>query len=121
MGDKPNWKGKKTKIITWISKDEDSLKKFETAFLPKVGKKISFRKCMDKMKNTLNSTLKRRKKIKLGNKKNRKILAAEWVDEELISNIKLRSQYSREWRYARKNKSPPDIIEQCKNRYQKQQ
>ena len=49
------------------------------------------------------------------------ILAAEWVDEELIKNIKLRTYYSREWRIARKNKSPPEIIEQCKNRYLKQQ
>merc|ERR1711874_685340 len=96
-------------------------KKFESAFLPKIGKKISFRKCMDKMKNTLNSTLKRRKKIKLGNKNNSNILAVEWVDEELIRNIKLRSHFSREWRYARKNKSPPEVIEQCKNRYLKQQ
>ena len=76
---------------------------------------------MDKMKNTLNSTLKRRKKIKLGNKNNSKILAAVWVDEELIRNIKLRSHFSRKWRYARKNKSPPEVIEQCKNRYLKQQ
>ena len=76
---------------------------------------------MDKLKNTLNSTLRKRKKIKLGNKNNNKILAAEWVDEELIRNIKLRTHYSREWRIARKNKSPPEVIEQCKSRYLKQQ
>ena len=42
---------------------------------------------MEKMKNTLNSTMRKRKKIKLGNKKKNMILAAEWVDEELIKNI----------------------------------
>merc|ERR1711874_907306 len=106
--EKPTWKEKKSKII-------------ESVFLPKIGKKFSFKKCMDKLKNILNSAMKRRKKIKLGNKNSMKILAADWVDDELIGNIKLRSQYSSEWRYARKNKSPPDIIEQCKNRYLKQQ
>merc|ERR1711874_371696 len=63
----------------------------------------------------------KRKKIKIGDKKKNKILAAEWVDEEPIRNIKLRTYYSREWRIARKNKSPPEIIEQCINRYLKQQ
>merc|ERR1711874_662893 len=81
----------------------------------------SFRKCMDKMKTTLYSIMKRKKRIKLRNNKNVKVLAAEWVDDELIGNIKLRSQYSRDWRYARKKKEPPEIIEQCKSRYLKQQ
>ena len=115
-----DWNKKKSKIITWISREEDRMKVFESAFIPKIGKKISFKKCMDKLKNNLNSTMRRRKKIKLGNKNSVKLLAAEWVDDELIGNIKLRSQYSREWRYARKNKSPPNIIEQCKNKYLKQ-
>ena len=73
------------------------------------------------MKKTLNSTMRRKKKIKLGDKKKNKMLAAEWVDEELIRNIRLRTYYSREWRIARKNKSPPEIIEKCKERYLKQQ
>merc|ERR1711874_531489 len=118
--EKPTWKEKKSKIITWISREEDRMKVFESVFLPKIGKKISFRKCMENMKNTLNSTM-RRKKIKLRNNKNVKLLAAEWVDDELIGNIKLRSQYSRDWRYARKNKRPPEIIELYKSKYLKQQ
>jgi len=76
---------------------------------------------MEKMKKTLNSTMRKRKKLKLGDRKKNMILAAEWVDDELIKNIKLRTHYSREWRIARKNKSSPEIIEQCKNRYLKQQ
>jgi len=114
-------KGTNSKIIKWIGKDEKSLKKFESAFLPQVGKKTSFKKCMDKMKTTLNSTMRKRKKIKVGGKGKNIMLAAEWVDDELIKNIKLRTYYSREWKIARKNKSSPEIIEQCKRRYMKQQ
>jgi len=71
---------------------------------------------MDKMKTTLNSTMRKRKKIKVGGKGKNIILAAEWVDDELIKNIKLRTYYSREWKIARKNNSPPEIIKQCKRR-----
>merc|ERR1711874_660476 len=115
MGEKKN-----SKIIKWIGKDEKSLKKFESVFLPQVGTWASFKKCMDKMKTTLNSTMRKRKKIKVGGKGKNIMLAAEWVDDELIKNIKLRT-YSREWKIAMKNKSPPEIIEQCKRRYMKQQ
>ena len=119
--DKPDWKGKKSKIITWISREEDRMEIFESSFQTKIGKKIYFKKCMNKMKNTLNSTMRRSKRIKLRSNKNVKLLAAEWVDDELIGNIKLRSQYSKDWRHARKKKEPPEIIEQYKNRYLKQQ
>ena len=34
-----NWKKTNTKVIKWIGKDEKSLKKFETAFIPLIGKK----------------------------------------------------------------------------------
>merc|ERR1711874_180348 len=74
----------------------------------------------DKMKTTLNTTMRKRKKIKVGGKGKNIMLAAEWVDDELIKNIKLRTYYSREWKIARKNKSPPEVIEQCKRRYLKQ-
>ena len=73
------------------------------------------------MKYTLNHTMRKRKKIKTGRKGKNMLLAAAWVDEELRSNIKLRSCYSREWNKARKNNSPPEIIEQCRKRYLKQQ
>merc|ERR1711874_790253 len=86
--DKPDWKSKKSKIITWISRKEDRMEIFESIFLTKIGKKISFRKCMDKMKTTLNSTMRRSKRIKLRNNKNMKLLAAERVDDELIAQYK---------------------------------
>ena len=116
-----SWKKANSKVIKWVARDEKSLKKFEAAFIPQIGKKTSFKKCMSKLKTTLNTTLRKRKKIKVGGKGKNKLLAAEWVDEELIRNIKLRTYYSREWKKARKNKSPPEVIEQCKRKYMKQQ
>ena len=65
--------------------------------------------------------MKRKKRIKLRSKNNVKLLAAEWVDSELIENIKIRSKLSREWRHARKRKEPFKIIEQYKRRYLHQQ
>ena len=76
---------------------------------------------MGKLKTTLNSTLRKRKIIKVGGKGNKIILAAKWVDEELISNIKLRTSYSRQWRLARNNNSSAEVIEECKKRYLEQQ
>jgi len=84
-----NWKKTNSKVIKWIGKDEKSLKKFETAFIPLIGKKTSFKKCMGKINTTLNSTMRKRKRIKVGGKGKNVILAAEWVYEELIRNIKL--------------------------------
>ena len=43
--------------------------------------------------------------------------AAPWVDNELLESIGLRSQYSREWRYARKRKELKEVIEMYKRRY----
>ena len=65
--------------------------------------------------------MRKKKRIKVGGRGKKTILAAEWVDEELISNIKLRTSYSRQWRLARKNNSSEEIIEECKKRYLEQQ
>ena len=43
--------------------------------------------------------------------------AAPWVDTELLENTKLRSQFSREWRYARKRKEPEEVIKMYKQKY----
>ena len=64
--------------------------------------------------------MKKRKKIRPGGKKEIKLLAAEWVDRELIENVKLRSKLNREWRYARKRKEPKEILKQYEQRYLKQ-
>merc|ERR1712179_173670 len=66
------------KTIEWVGKDSKSLIKFEEAFEKQIGKKTCFRKCIDKMKYTLNHTM-RKKKIKTSNSNNRLILAAVWM------------------------------------------
>merc|ERR1711874_18101 len=71
----------------------------------------------NKLKTSLNSTIKRKKRIKPGVKKKIRLLAAEWVDNELLKNIKLRSKLSREWRHARKRGEPTIIIDQYEKRY----
>ena len=118
---KIDWKRTRTKEIQWIKKDEESLKEFEEAFIPKIGKSTTFKGCMEKIKSTLNSTLKKKKRIKVGKRWKQTILAVEWVDSELLDNISLRNKLSREWRVARKNGEPDEVIETCKKRYEEQQ
>ena len=64
-GDSTNWKKANTKEIQWIKKDGEALSNFEEAFLPKIGKCTTFKSCMNKIKSTLNTTM-RKKRIKLG-------------------------------------------------------
>ena len=120
-GDRTIWKKAKTKEIQWIKKDDETLNNFEKAFLPKIGKCTTFKKCMNKIKTTLNTTMRKKKRIKLGRKGTETVLAAEWMDQEIIDNINLRSKYSRQWRYARKNKLQEEVIDSCKRRYIEQQ
>ena len=56
-----DWKKKTKKNITWISRDEDRLILCASSFKSKIGKKISFKKCIDKLKTSVDSTMKRRK------------------------------------------------------------
>ena len=48
------------------------------------------------------------------------MLAAEWVDQELIDSIKTRCRLSRDWRRARKNGESEEIQKACKERYLQQ-
>merc|ERR1711874_665725 len=64
---------------------------------------------------------KKKKKIKVGKRGQRTMLAAEWVDSELIENINIRSRLSRNWRIARKNNESEEIPKACKEKYEKQQ
>ena len=43
-----------------------------------------------------------------------RIAAVEWVDEELIDNIKIRGKISRRWRIARKKQEPQELLNKCK-------
>ena len=118
-----NTKWKKTnpkKTIEWVGKDEKSLKKFEAAFEAQIGKKTSFKRCIDKIKYTVNHTMRKKKKIKTGKINNKLILAAVWMDEELRNSIKLRSFYSKQWNIAKKDKNLPGRTAEYKMKYLKQ-
>ena len=67
------------------------------------------------MRLTVNLTLKKRKKIKLDRKGRKTIRAAEWVDQELIDNIRLRNRINKKWRFARKNK----LLKEVQGEYKK--
>ena len=45
---------------------------------------------MRKIKTSQNRILRKKKRIRVGRKGNKKVIAAEWVDIELIENINLR-------------------------------
>ena len=108
------WKNNSSKkTIEWVGKDSKSLIKFEEAFEKQIGKKTGFRRCIDKMKYTLNHTMRKRKKIRTSKSNNKVLLAAVWMDEELRDNIKLRSSYSKQWNIAKKNNDQPEKIEEC--------
>merc|ERR1711913_142668 len=96
-------------------------KKFETAFLPKIGKSTNFGGFMKKVKTTQDVVLKKKKRIKVGKRGKQKVIAAEWVDMELIDNINLRSKLSRRWRSARKQNQPEEVLKAYKEEYEKQQ
>jgi len=95
------------------------LKKFEAAFLPKIGKSTSFGGFMKKVKTT-QDVLKKGKRIKVGKNGKQKVIAAEWVDMEVIDNINLKSKLNRRWRLARKQNKPKEILKAYREEYEKQ-
>merc|ERR1711874_848532 len=114
MGKKPEFKE-----IKWIKKDVDSLKEFEKD-LPKLSQKTSFDGLMRKVKTSQNKVLKK-KRIRIGRRENNKVTAAEWVDIELIENIKLRSKLSKRWRISMKQEKPKEVLELYEKEYKEQQ
>ena len=91
----------KYKNISWIKKDEESYEQFREAFRKLIGKKCSFNRYMEKLKRTLNTTLLKRKRIRIDKKVKNIILAAKWVDKELIDNLKIRSRLNRNRKFAK--------------------
>ena len=92
-----------------MKRDEESLEKCREALKGHIGKNTSFNKFMRKLKPTVNITLKKKKRIKVGKKGNKTIRAAEWIDQELIENIRLRIQLNKSWRFSRKNNLPEAV------------
>ena len=59
------------------------------------------------MNDTLKIVLLKKKRIKVKKKGNKILMAAKWVDNELIDNLKLRSVLNRNWRQAKKDNLHP--------------
>merc|ERR1712030_199364 len=97
-----NWKNKGYKEISWIAKEEDRMIDFERSFIPKIGRHFSFKRCMGKIKQSMEQTMRRKKKIKQGRRGKETILAAEWVDQELIDQIQQTMEICQEKRRTRR-------------------
>ena len=104
------------KRVTWISRNPVNILKCVSNLKARIGKKHNFKSCMEKLKTAVNHTMKKTKVQRLGGKENSFKRAAPWVDKELIENVNLRSKFSREWRYARKEGNEIKIKE-CKDKY----
>ena len=117
---KPRWKKGKQKVITTIKKDEESLEQCRETLRRHIGKNTSFNKFMKKLNISVNQTLRKRKRIRVGKKGNKLIRAAEWVDQELMDNIRLRMKLNRNWRFSRKNNYPTIVQEEFKQKYEAQ-
>ena len=75
---------------------------------------------MKKIKISQEKILKKSKRIKVGRKGDTRVAAAEWVDEELIENIKIRGKLSRRWRIARKKGEPQEVLNNYEKEYKQQ-
>merc|ERR1712179_400770 len=113
-------KKKPVRTVTWISREQDRIDLCVSDFKTKIGKKMSFKGCMGKIKTSVEHAMRRKMKRKPGGKKKLTLKAAPWVDGELISNIKLRSKYSREWGHARKRGEPEEVVERYRRSYMDQ-
>ena len=58
---------------------------------------------MSKLNDTVKTVLLKKKRIKVKKKVDKILLAAKWVDNELIDNLKLKSILNRKWRKAKKD------------------
>ena len=108
---------KPVKEITWISREQDRIELCVENFKNKIGKKLSFKKCMSKIRSSVEYAMRRRQKKRPEERRRTTMKAAPWVDTELLVNIKYRSQLSRAWRHARKRKEPEEVIDKYKQEY----
>merc|ERR1712082_517206 len=87
---------KKRNEIVWISREKVKIDQCVKNFKMKIGKKHSFKKCMSKIKSSVDCTMKKRLKKRHYGKKKIIMKAAPWVDAELLENIDLRSKVKTE-------------------------
>ena len=90
-----NWNRPRYEMRTWFTKDAESLGEMERDLEQRIRGPTSFNSLMDKIEISQNRTLKRTKKMKIGKKGNKLILAAEWMDNQAILHIKERKNRSR--------------------------
>ena len=93
--EKTTWKKPRYENIEWYKRDQDSLKKMEEDLLSMIGRKIGFNKIRKDIKISQERTLKVKKRIKIGRRGEIRILAVEWLDEELRGNIRRKGRISR--------------------------
>ena len=79
------------KEITWISREQDRIDLCVEDFKNKIGKKLSFRKCMSKIRSSMEYAMRRKQKKRLEGRRRTTMKAAPWVDNELLTNIRYRS------------------------------
>merc|ERR1712082_33627 len=116
----PKQHKKLVKEITWISREPGRIKLCAENFKTKIGKRCSFKKCIGKVRSSMEYAMRRKLKKKKGKNKKYIMKAATWVDEELLRNINHRSKLSREWRYARKRGESKETLEVYKEEYETQ-
>lgn len=90
-----SWRKAKYEERTWYAKDEKSLKKMEVELEQTIRGPTSFNGLMDKIEIAQNRTLKKTRKIKIGNKGKKPVLSAEWMDAPAVVYIRLRKVKSR--------------------------
>ena len=98
-GDTRKWEKKNYEIRTWYKKDEESLKKMEEELLTKISGPTSFNSLMDKIEIAQDRTLKAQKKMRTCMNGGERVVAAEWVNDEVQSYLKERK--NKIWREAR--------------------
>merc|ERR1712030_41272 len=76
---------------------------------------------MNKIELAQEKTLKKTRKIKIGNKEKKTVLSAEWMDAQAVVYIRERKIKSRVWRFARRRNSPQQDIIILKESYKDQQ
>ena len=75
----------------------------------------------EKNKNITRKSIEEEQNNKGRKKGDIRVAAAEWVDEELIENIKIRGKLSRRWRIARKKGEPQEVLNNYEKEYKQQQ
>merc|ERR1712030_149770 len=76
---------------------------------------------MNKIELAQEKTLKKTRKIKIGNKEKKTVLSVEWMDTQAVVYIRERKIKSRAWRFARGRNAPQHDIEIQKKSYEDQQ